>query len=56
MLMKSIVAATSLFLASVAPVLAQQPPTNHIPEPESLLLFGAGLAAAIAFGVIRRRK
>lgn len=54
MTIKSALAAIGLFVASATPALAQA--AAPIPEPESLLLFGAGLAAAIAFGVIRRRK
>ncbi len=61
MFIRSILAAASLFVASAVPALAQvcsptDPQCIHIPEPETLLLFGAGLAAAIALGVIRRRK
>ena len=54
MTIKLILAAASLLVASAAPALAQT--RIDVPEPESLLLFGAGLAAAIALGVIRRRK
>lgn len=61
MFIRSILAGTGLLIASVVPALAQvcsptDPQCIRIPEPETLLLFGAGLAAAIAFGVIRRRK
>lgn len=48
--------ATAGLLGSASAAFAVTAPPNNIPEPESALLFGVGLAAAVAFSVFRRRK